>query len=114
MKRRGKSIYLLHIKDARFGYLSRCSIASHHWDDFKLFLDTCDTANKLAYLIRDSLNLDYIQVIITVISCIGLYLIEISHSTTINVDSTHDSLGIFMSRLYDSLKTYKVDANFFQ
>ena len=60
MKRLGKPIFIIHMKDARFGYLPRCcAILCHHWDDFKAFLETCDTTNKLACLVRDSLELDY-------------------------------------------------------
>ena len=87
----------------------------YHWNDFNDFLDTHDyVTNKLACLVRDVINLEYIRVIIAVVAAIGTHLINPYHTKTINTDSTHSSLKEFFSELYSDLQTKKIDNQFFE
>ena len=117
MLERGKNVHLMHMKDARFGYQSRCcAIACHHWDDSVEFLTTHENiTNTLACLCRDALvKYPHIQSICSVIACLGLHLVEPFHSFTISPTATHRSLQIAMTALYGSLKIHIVTPAFFQ
>ena len=116
MDRRGKKVYLLHLKDARFGYLSKCcGIVCHHWDDFVDFLISNENiTNKLACLCRDALKLDYIKVICAVVASMGLHLIEPFHAKTISSRENHTSLKEFFTTLHHSLNNHRVTDEFFQ
>ena len=63
MKRNGRKVILFHMKDARFGLLSRCAaIVCYHFDDFCEFLSTHEyVTNNLACLVRDALDMEYIK-----------------------------------------------------
>ena len=54
MSKTEEVVHLFHMKDARFGCLSRCaSIVLHHWEHFRSYLERHDyITNKLACLVR--------------------------------------------------------------
>ena len=115
LKRNSKTPHLFHMKDARFGQLSRCcAIVAYHWHDFQSFLDSHDyISNKLACLVRDAMNLEYVQVVIAVVASIGMQLISPFHATTIATDSNHSSLTEFLRDLYLHLSAATVAQGFF-
>ena len=116
MKREDKRVHLFSLKDARFGALSKSSsIMCYHWDDFCSFLEShIYITNKLACLVRDALNLDYVKVVIAVIATIGVHLISPYHATTIAKTATHSSLKVFLNSLYSDLANHHVNEDFFK
>ena len=116
LTRLGRKSHLFHMKDARFGRLSRCAaIMCYHWDDFKNFLDSHDyVTNKLACLVRDSLNLEYIKVVVAVVACMGIHLVSPYHAKTISIDTTHSTLKEFLTSLYTSLNNHVITQSFFE
>ena len=98
MKEKNKLVHLFSLKDAHFGKLSKCSaIMCYHWNDFSSFLESySDITNKLACLVRDALNLDYVKVVIVVI---GVHLVSPYHAMTISQNATHKHLKVFYETL---------------
>ena len=103
------------LKDAHFGYLSRCcAIVIYHWDDFQQFLDSHDyVTNRLACLMRDAMNLEYVKIVIAVVASIGINLVSPYHAKTIASETCHSSLKEFLTELNTSLSYGVVDADFF-
>ena len=105
MKEKNKPVHLFSLKDAHFGKLSKCSaIMCYHWNDFSSFLESySDITNKLACLVRDALNLDYVKVVIVVMAAIGVHLVSPYHAMTISQNATHKRLKVFYETLYNIL-----------
>ena len=78
MKRKGKPVYLFHLKDERFACLPRCAaIVIYHWNGFLNFLDQHDyITNKLACLVRDAMEMEYILVVLTAVAAFGIHLVS--------------------------------------
>ena len=116
MNRDRRPIHLFSLKDARFGELSKSSaIMCYHWNDFCSFLEKHSyITNKLACLVRDALNLDYVKVVVAVVAAIGVHLISPYHAMTIHKDATHSSLQVSLKTLYNDLIDHEVNEDFFK
>lgn len=115
LKKRNQRMCVLPMKDFRFGCLSMCAaILLFHFDDFTEFLSDCtDVTNKLACLVRDALNLPYLQPVLVVLAAFGIQMISPFHAKSIETSTTHSSFQLFCSKLYEDLKTRNIDALFF-
>ena len=104
LKKMGKAMHLFHMKDARFGLLSlSCAISIFHWADFEKFLDAHDyITNKLACLVRDGMQHEYVMVIACVCAAYGIHLIIPFHHKT-KGQSDHFTLKKYFKDLYDNL-----------
>jgi len=111
----GKEVNLFHLKDARFGALSKsCAIMCYHWNDFYDFLEAHEyITNKLACLVRDALELEYIKIVAAVIAIIGIQLVTPFHAITISKGATHSSLKEKFVSLHHELKRNDVSEQFF-
>ena len=63
---------------------------------------------------RDSLNLEYIRVVVAVVACIGIHLVSPYHAKTISKNTTHSFLKEFVISLYTSLNSHVVTQSFFK
>ena len=101
LKRSNRTAHLFHLKDARYGSLSKsCAVVCYHWHDFIDFLDSHDyVTNRLACLVRDAMNLEYIKVIISVIAVLGIQVISPFHARTVCNSATPKPS---LPRLYDA------------
>ena len=115
MKKQQKKTHLFHMKDGRFGLLSQCSaVICYHWEDFQNFLDGHDyITNKLACLVHDAMQFEYIPVILATIAAFGPHLIHPYFAKT-KGRSTHSQLGEYFATLHNSLMTTEIDASFFE
>ena len=115
MKRQGQKTHLFHMKDGRFGLLSQCSaIICYHWEDFTDFLDQHDyTTNKLACLVHDTMQFEYIPVILSTIASFGPHLTHPYFAKT-KGKSTHSELREYFVTLHNSLMNKHIDTNFFE
>ena len=87
----------------------------YHWNDFCSFLEKHSyITNKLACLVRDALNLDYVKVVVAVVAAIGVHLISPYHAMTIHKDATHSSLQVSLKTLYNDLIDHEVNEDFFK
>ena len=115
MRRREKDIHLFELKDYRFGCLSQSSaVAVYHWFDFLDFLHQHDyITNKLACLVRDSMQFDYIIVVLIVVAAFGIHLISPLFIKT-KGKATHSDLKLFFTKVHTSLLNDSIDERFFQ
>ena len=113
MKEKNKPVHLFSLKDAHFGKLSKCSaIMCYHWNDFSSFLESySDITNKLACLVRDALNLDYVKVVIVVMAAIGVHLVSPYHAMTISQNATHKRLKVISLLITVLVKTFSSSSN---
>ena len=116
LKRNNRKSHLINVKDARFGCLSRCAgIACHHWADFSHFLDTHDyITNKLACLVRHSLDNEWIKIVIAVVATLGIHVISPFHSISISNTMTHADMREFLTDMYNDMRIRIVTADLFQ
>ncbi len=85
-----------------------------HWNDINAFLESHDyVTNKLACLVGDAMQLEYIKVIIAVVASLGVHLIAPFHVMTISSHSVHSSLKEFFTELYDELQNHQIIPDFF-
>ena len=107
---------MFHLKDARFGALSKSSaIMCYHWQDFCSFLEShAYITNKLACLVRDALSLDYVKVVIAVLAAFGVHLVSPYHAITIVKTTTHTSEEVFLKSLYADLISHNIGEDFFK
>ena len=115
LQRKDRRVHQFLLKDARFDTLSKSfATMCFHWNDFNVFLRTNEyITNKLACLVRDALCLEYIKVVVAVISVIGFQLIASYHAMAISNKSTQSSLKSFFENLYEELCNHQVDETFF-
>ena len=115
LKKMGKVIHLFHMKDARFGLLSlSCAICIFHWSDFNKFLDNHEyITNKLACLVRDGMQHEYVMVIACVCAAYGIHLIIPFHYKT-KGKSDHSTLRKYFKDLYDNLMSTLISKEFFE
>ena len=101
MKQHHENVHLFHMKDARFGCLSKCAaIVLHHWENFKSFLEANDyITNKLARLVRDTMEFEYIPVVLMFIAAFGIHLVHPFFCKT-KGKSTHSELQFNFIDLY--------------
>ena len=86
----------------------------HHWDDFIAFLDQHDyITNKLACLMRDAMQFEYILVILAVIASFGAHLISPYFFKTIG-KATHSQLQTFFTDVYSCLINKTINESFFK
>lgn len=106
MKMNNKVSHLFHLKDGRFGLLSLCcAICCFHWEDFRNFLDSHNyVTNKLACLVRDGMDNEYVKVVSCVIAAFGIHLVILYHFKT-KGKSDHATVITFLSTLYENLTT---------
>ena len=112
----GRTPHLFQLKDARFGCLSRCcALVCYHFDDIREFLDNHDYVTiKLACLVRDACNQEYIKVVVVVVAALGVHVITPYHSITISSTTDHSSLQTYLNNLYTSLTNFVVTPQFFE
>ena len=110
----GKVTHLFHMKDSRFGLLSlSCAICIFHWDDFDKFLNTHNyITNKLACLVRDGMEHEYVTVVASVCAAFGVHLVIPFHFKT-KGKSDHSTLRDYLTELYDNLMSTTITAGFF-
>ena len=109
---------LFSFKDSRFGCLSRAAaVLLFHWEHLKEFLALNPAINnRLACLVREVMELPYLQPVLAVIACLGVHLVEPFYANTISTTSTHSSLKKFFISLYESMEDKlgdKLGDNFF-
>ena len=75
---RGAHAVLFSFKDSRFGCLSRAAaVLLFHWEHLKEFLALNPAINnRLACLVREVMELPYLQPVLAVIACLGVHLVE--------------------------------------
>ena len=115
LKRNNKESHLFHLKDGRFGLLSLCcAICCFHWEDFRTFLDTHNyVTNKLACLVRDGMEKDYVKVVACVIAAFGVQLVIPYHFKT-KGGSDHATMCEFLTTLHENLTNVCIDMTFLQ
>ena len=64
-------------------------------------------------MVRDALCLEYIRVVVPLITVIGVQLVARYYAMTISNKSTHSSLKLFFENLYEELCNHQVDETFF-
>ena len=103
---RGAHEVLFSFKDSRFGCLSRAAaVLLFHWEHLKEFLALNPSINNcLACLVREVMELPYLQPVLAVIACLGVHLVEPFYANTISTTSTHSSLKKFFISLYESME----------
>ena len=106
LEERGAHAVLFSFKDNRFGCLSRAAaVLLFHWDHLKEFLALNPAINnRLACLVREVMELPYLQPVLAVIACLGVQLVEPFYANTISTTSTHSSLKKFFISLYESME----------
>ena len=106
--------YLFHMKDSRFGLLSlSCAICIFHWETFEKFLDSHNYINnKLACLVRDGMQHEYVNIVACVCAAFGVYLVIPFHFK-IKGKSNHSVLRDFFTELYENLKSGAINEVFF-
>ena len=111
---RGAHAVLFSFKDSRFGCLSRAAaVLLFHWEHLKEFLALNPAINNcLACLVREVMELPYLQPVLAVIACLGVHLVEPFYANTISTTSTHSSLKKFFISLYESMED-KLGDDFF-
>ena len=111
---RGAHAVLFSYKDNRFGCLPRAAaVLLFHWEHLKEFLVVNpDINNRLACLVREVMNLPYLQPVLAVLACLGVHLVEPFYANTISTSSTHSSLKTFFIDLYKRMEE-ELDNDFF-
>ena len=91
---RGAHAVLFSFKDSRFGCLSRAAaVLLFHWEHLKEFLALNPAINNcLACLVREVMELPYLQHVLAVIACLGVQLVEPLYNQHHLQSSTHSSL----------------------
>ena len=72
-----------------------------------------DIDNKLACIVRDVYQQEYLVLVLAVVAAFGLQLIEPFHAVTISKTSTHNTLTIFFRNLHDKMCT-PIEESFFR
>ena len=93
LEERGDHAVLFSYKDNRFGCLPRAAaVLLFHWDHLREFLSlNPDINNRLACLVREVMELPYLQPVLAAVACLGVHLIEPFYANTISTTSTHSS-----------------------
>ena len=106
LEERGAHAVLFSFKDSRFGCLSRAAaVLLYHWEHLKEFLALNPSINnRLACLVREVMELPYLQPVLAVIACLGVQLVEPFYANTISTTSTQSSLKKFFISLYKSME----------
>ena len=106
LEERGDHAVLFSYKDNRFGCLPRAAaVLLFHWDHLREFLSlNPDINNRLACLVREVMELPYLQPVLAAVACLGVHLIEPFYANTISTTSTHSSLKVFFISLYESME----------
>ena len=115
LKQNNIKSFLINVKGAGFGCLSRCAaIACHHWADFSHFLDTHDNiTNKLACLVRHALDNEWIKKVIAVVATLGIHIISPFHYISISNGMVHDDIREFLTDMNNDMRNRVVAADFF-
>ena len=105
LKKHEVSQVLFAYKDHRFGCLSRAAAVIVYLKPWlKQWLEeNPNVTNRLACIVRDFLEIDYLDVALTCFAAAGLQLIEPFFSTTISEKSTHTSLQKFYKCLHQKM-----------
>ena len=81
-----------------------------HWSDFDEFLDTHNyITNKLACLVHDGMEHEYVKVIACVCAAFGIHLVIPFHYKT-KGNSYHSTLQLYFAQLYNNLGLYSRDS----
>ena len=115
LRDRSAELVLFDYKDQRFGCLSRaCAVIVYIKTYLVDWLDeNPDITNRLACLVRDFLEIEYLDVAFSVFAAYGIHLVEPFFATTINTDATHSSLKDFYQGLYGKMSK-PVNETFFK
>ena len=114
LKERAAELVLFSYKDQRFGCLSRaCAVILYIKHFLRDWLDdNPNVTNRLACLVRDFLDVEYLDIAFAVFASFGIQLIEPFFAATINTDATHSSLKKYYKELHDQMKN-EIDNTFF-
>ena len=114
LEERGAHAVLFSYKDNRFGCLPRAAaVLLFHWEHLREFLVVNpDINNRLACLVREVMNLPYLQPVLAVLACLGVHLVEPFYANTISTSFAHSSLKTFFIDLYKSMEE-EPDNDFF-
>ena len=115
MKKENRKVHLFQIKDGRFGLLSlSCAVCIFHWEDFEKFSDSHNyITNKLACLVRDGMQHEYVKVVACVCAAFGVHLVIPYHYKT-KGKSNHTQLQAFFADLYNNLESGVIEVEFFE
>ena len=88
---------LFSYKDPRFGCLSRAAaVLVNNYAHLAGFLsDIPHISNKLAYLVRELMNLPHLREVYCASAALGVHLIEPFYARTITQGATHSELKVF-------------------
>ena len=102
----GSSYEMFLYKDERFGCFPKaCAVCLFSRDLIKDFLsEHPNITNRLACLVRDIHNLEYVALVMAVVAAFGIHLIETFHAVTISKKSNHDSLTVFYRGLHEKME----------
>ena len=101
-------------KDERFGCLPKaCSVVLYMRDAVNDFLSSHpDIDNRLACIVRDTYDQEYMILVLAVVGAFGLQLVEPFHSKTLSKKSNHNTLSIFFKGLFLKMSG-ELDQDFF-
>ena len=111
---RGVEYKMFLYKDERFGCFPKaCAVCLYSRDILQEFLlGHPDIDNRLACLVRDIYNHEYVKLCLVVVAAFGIQLIEPFHAKTISKSSTHNTLGEFFRKLFIRMED-KITEDFF-
>ena len=92
-------------KDERFGCFPKaCAVVLYMRETVNDFLATHpDIDNRLACIVRDTYDQEYLVLVLAVVGAFGLQLVEPFHSKTLSKTSNHNTLTIFFQELYKKM-----------
>ena len=101
-------------KDERFGCFPKASaVVLYSCDIIQDYLYSHpDIDNRLACIVRDIFDQEYVKLCLTVVAAFGLQIVEPFHSATIQKSSTHTSLKDFFGEMHRRMGD-KVTNDFF-
>ena len=103
----GEKYEMFLYKDERFGCFPKaCAVCLYSRDLLNEFLlSHPDIDNKLACIVRDVYQQEYLVLVLAVVAAFGLQLVEPFHAVTISKSSTHYTLMTFFYNLHDKRST---------
>ena len=92
-------------KDERFGCFPKaCAVVLHMRETVNNFLSTHpDIDNRLACIVRDTYDQEYLILVLSVVGAFGIQLVEPFHAKTLSNTSNHNTLTVFFRDLHSKL-----------
>ena len=101
-------------KDERYGCFPKaCSVLLYMRETVNDFLSSHpDIDNRLACIVRDTYDQEYLVLVLAVVGAFGLQLVEPFYSKTLSKKSNHSTLMVFFQQLYQKMGS-ELDEDFF-